>query len=143
MPFGKFYPAKSEIITNMHGEKVPLNTPAGYGGLFWGRVFGEDGKHIKYADDYFMELAESNGEEDEFVYWEIIDSEIGKHCEKYIEPIYKKSNHHHYQYGFGGDESSGLIDFWLPEQIPEMPSLQFKIKDKTYTLRWEYSSGDD
>lgn len=141
MPFGKFHPAKNEIITNMYGEKVPLNTPAGYGGLFWGRVFHGNGRRINLAQDYFMKLAKKNGEEDEFIYWELIDAEIGKHCEKYIDPFYKSS--HHYQYGFGGDESDGLIDFWLPEQIPEMPPLRFKIRGKKYILRWEYSSGDD
>jgi len=143
MPFGKFHPAKSEIIKNMYGEKVPLDTPAGYGGLFWGRVFHGNGRRIKLASDYFIELAKKNGEENEFTYWEFIDEEIGKHCQKYIDPFNITDGHYHYQYGFGGDESDGLIDFWVPTEIPEMPPLRFKIKNKKYILRWEYSSGDD
>ena len=139
MPFGKFIPAKNEIITNMYGEKVPLNTPAGYGGLFWGRVYDEDGKRIELAADYFWDMAEANGEENEATYWEFIDGEIGKHCEKYI----KSDDMHHYQYGFGGDESDGLIDFWLPEPVQEMPPMAFEVCGKKYTIQWDYSSGDD
>jgi len=135
MPFGKFIPAKNEIITNMYGEQVPLNTPPGYGGLFWGHVFHGNGRRIKIAQDYFMELAKKNGEEHDFVYWELIDAEIGKHCEKYIGPYFKPS--HHYQYGFGGDESDGIIDFWLPEPVAETPPLRFKIRNKRYIIRWE------
>lgn len=141
MPFGKFIPARNEIITNMYGEQVHHSTPPGYGGLFWGRVHNKDGKRIRLAEDYFYDLAKKNGEETEFVYWEHIDSEIGKHCQKYIDPFYKSS--HHYQYGFGGDESDGLIDFWLPEPIPEMPPMTFEICGEKYTIEWEYSSGDD
>lgn len=139
MPFGKFIPAKNEIITNIRGEQVPLNTPSGYVGLFWGRVFHANGRRIKMAEDYFYELAKKNNEDSEFTYWELIDAEIGKHCQKYL----KSDDKYHYQYGFGGDESDGIIDFWLPEQVQEMPPLRFKIRGKTYILRWEYSGGDD
>ena len=136
MPFGKFHPAKDEMITTQRGEKVPLKTPAGYGGLFWGRVYGPDGKRIKIAQDYFMELGQ---DEDEFKYWYEIDTLIHQHCVKYISPYC--GPRHHYQSGFGGDESDGLIDFWTEKPIPEMPDMPFEIAGKAYVLKWEYSSG--
>jgi len=141
MPFGKFIPARNDIITRRDGTKTTLNTPPGYGGLFWGRVYDKDGQRIHLAEEYFYELAKTNKERSDFTYWEIIDAEIGKHCDKYIGPFYKSS--HHYQYGFGGDESDGIIDFWLPEQVPEMPPMVFEIRGEKYTIEWEYSSGDD
>lgn len=143
MAFGKFIPAESKIITNIYGEKVPLNKPAGYAGLFWGTVFDENGGKIDVASDYFRELASDLGEDDDFCYWEIIDHAIEQYCKKHLRPISDKSERHHYQYGFGGDNCDGLIDFWLPESVPEMPDLEFTIDNKKYTIRWEYSPGDD
>ncbi len=141
MPFGKFRPARDEIITTMSGDKVPLHTPAGYGGLFWGRVYGPDGNRIRIADDYFWELGQVDHPEDDFKYWYDIDELINQHCTKYIGPY--RGSDHHYQSGFGGDESSGLIDFWTAERIPEMPDMPFEIAGKAYVLKWEYSSGSD
>jgi len=136
MPFGKFHAAKDEMITTMRGDKVPLKTPAGYGGLFWGRVYGPDGKKITIAQDYFMELGK---DEDEFKYWYEIDALIHQHCMKYIHPY--RGDNHHYQSGFGGDESDGLIDFWTEKPIPEMPDMPFEIAGKAYVLKWDYSHG--
>jgi hypothetical protein len=138
MPFGKFHPAKSEIITRLDGTTVPLDTPPGYGGLFWGRVYDSDGNRIRRASDYFWELGQDNME-DEFRYWYVIDELIHQHCLKYIHPY--RGYAHHYQSGFGGDESDGLIDFWVKEPIPEMPDMPFEIEGEKYILKWEYSSG--
>lgn len=141
MPFGKFHPAESKLITNVYGRQVPLNMPSGYAGLFWGRVYRENGEKISLGSEYFYRLAKTNGEENEFIYWDIIYAEIGKHCKQYVDPYFNEG--YHYQYGFGGDESDGVIDFWLPEQIPEMPPLHFTINNEKYVLQWEYSNGDD
>lgn len=138
MPFGKFHPAKSEIITTMRGDKVPLNTPSGYGGLFWGRVYDSDGNRIRTASDYFWELGQDKPEDD-FRYWYAIDELIHQHCLKYIHPY--RGDNHHYQSGFGGDDCDGLIDFWVKEPIPEMPDMPFEIAGEKYIIKWEYSSG--
>ena len=140
MSFGKFQPAKTETIKNMHGETVTVNTPAGYSGLFWGAVYNSKGKNIRQADDYFLELGETHDPDDGFKYWDIISDAISEHCVKYIEPVC--GPHHHYQSGFGGDESNGLIDFWTEKPIPEMPDMEFEIAGKKYVIKWKYSSGD-
>jgi hypothetical protein len=143
MPFGKFSPAESRMITNSRGEKLPLNTPAGYAGLFWGKVFHGNGRRIKNAEDYFCNLAKKNGEDYEYLYWDIIGEAIDLYCEKYIAPLINDHDQYHFQSGFGGDECDGLIDFWLPEPIAKMPPLRININGKNYILRWEYSSGDE
>jgi hypothetical protein len=142
MPFGKFSPARNEIITTMGGDKVPLHTPAGYGGLFWGSVYGSDGNKIKRAENYFRELGEVDHPEDDYTYWYDIDELISEHCIKYIGP-YRGDIHHNYQSGFGGDECDGLIDFWTEKPLPDMPNMPFEIAGKRYILKWEYSSGSD
>jgi hypothetical protein len=141
MPFGKFIPAKTETIKNMRGELVSFSSPAGYGGLFWGRVYDSDGNRIRLASDYFWDLGKVDHPDNDFKYWEDIDELIGEYCMKYIDPY--SSHDHHYQYGFGGDESDGLIDFWVKDPIPEMPDMQFEIAGKMYVIKWDYSSGDD
>ena len=141
MAFGKYYPPEEKMITTIKGEQVLLKKPAGYGGLFWGSVyFKESGEHIKMAEYYFTDVAESNGN-DSYEYWETIDDYIGKHCKKYIKYTPHKS--YHYQHGFGGDESDGLIDFWLPEPVKEMPDMEFEIDRVKYIMKWQYSSGHE
>ena len=139
MPFGKFRPESTETTKNMYEEMVTFTNHAGYGGLFWGRVYDSDDNLIRLADDYFWELGKVDYPEDDFKYWYDIDNLIGKHCSKYVDP-YKGINHH-YQYGFGGDESSGVIDFFVEKPIPEMPDMPFTIAGKQYVIKWEYSSG--
>jgi hypothetical protein len=140
MAFGKFIPAEEKMITNIYGEQVLLKKPAGYGGLFWGSVYFKDsGEHIKMAEFYFTDLAENN-DNDTYDYWEKIDDCIGKHCKKYLP---SKGEHHHYQYGFGGDEGDGLIDFWLPKPVKEMPDMEFEIEGIKYVMKWDYSPGQD
>ena len=141
MTFGKFKPARNEIITTMRGDKVPVSTPAGYGGLFWGRVYGSDGTRIRNAEEYFWDLGKVDHPDDDFKYWYEIDARINEHCTKYIAPYCDA--HHHYQSGFGGDESDGLIDFWTEKPIPVMPTMRFEIAGQAYFLKWEYSGGHD
>jgi hypothetical protein len=136
MPYGKFIPAENKIITNIYGEKVPLNKPAGYTGLFWGSVLDAKGKTIELASDYFWDREDF---EHGFNCWEIIDEFIGQHCAKYISPYCGEK--HSYQYGFGGDECDGLIDFWATERIPTMPDMPFEIAEEKYTITWRYSPG--
>jgi hypothetical protein len=140
MPFGKFHPAKTEMIKTISGEIIEHSSPAGYGGLFWGRVYDSDGNLIRLASDYFWELGKENNPEYDFQYWEEIDELIHEHCLLYVQPY--TSDRHHYQSGFGGDESDGLIDFWVKDPIPEMPDMLFEIAGKKYTIKWNYSSGD-
>jgi hypothetical protein len=139
MSFGKFHPAKKSTLKTIDGETKTVDTPAGYGGLFWGYVYNSQEKVIPHAEDYFLELGEKNDPSDQFKYWDIIDHKITSHCLKYIDP-YCGANHH-YQSGFGGDEGNGLIDFWTEKRIPEMPDLEFEIEGEKYTIKWLYSSG--
>lgn len=141
MPFGLFAPSRTDLITNKHGETVVLNTPEGYSGLFWGRVYDADGNRIKIAHDYFWHLGQVDYPDDDFKYWGIIDSRIAEHCDTYILPYCGKR--HHYQSGFGGDESDGLVDFWTEKPIPEMPDMPFEISGNQYVMKWEYSSGEE
>lgn len=142
MPFGEFNPEEVSFHNVSSGQRVPHFMPSGYSGLFWGKMFYGNGRRINSADNYFVELARKNGENDEYIYWTLIDAAIEKHCEDYLGPILKDNEKYTYQYGFGGDECDGLIDFWLPKQVPKMPPLRFKILGKKYILRWEYSSGE-
>jgi len=132
MPFGKFKPAKSERTTDSRGHPVVLNTPAGYGGIFWGTVYDSNGKIVD--EDYFSDLAENT--DDDYKYWDIIDEFILEHCLKYIDPFC--GGQRCYQSGFGGKYSSGLIDFWTKDPIPEMPDMLFEIEGKKYIMKWRY-----
>jgi hypothetical protein len=139
MPFGTFHPAEDKVITTMYGDQVPLKTPAGYGGLFWGHVYDSDGKQLCMASEYFLDLGKTDHPEDDFKYWYDIDELIHRHCMKYVHPY--RGDTHHYQSGFGGDDCDGLIDFWLTEQVPEMPDMPFEIAGTQYVLKWTYSPG--
>lgn len=141
MPFGKYIPAEEKMIKTIDGDEVLLKTPAGYAGLFWGNVyFKENDQFISHAEFYFTDVAENN-DRDDYEYWELIDGYIGKHCKKYLPK--KTHESYHYQYGFGGDECDGLIDFWLPEPVQEMPDMEFTIEGVEYVMKWTYSSGND
>lgn len=113
----------------------------GYGGLFWGAVYDSDELRILSASDYFVDLAESN-DLDMFTYCDAINELINHCCHKQFDSLLDKTTTHCYQSGFGGSNCDGLIDFWLPKPIPEMPDIQFIIDDKRYTLRWTFSSSD-
>lgn len=142
--YGSYKPAKTETIHNRwDGRITTVETPAGYSGLLWGTVHHRNGRKIKNAQDYFMKLAETNGEEDEFAYWNIIGDLLSNYCREHIRPLKGDNPSYGYQCGFGGDESDGLIDFWLPVKVPKLPNLKFVIKDKMYTLRWDFTSGDE
>ncbi len=140
MPFGKFYPAKTERVKTILGEVVTFNTPAGYGGLFWGSVYDSDGNAISNAQDYFLELGKAHNRYHDYEYWDVIVDFIDEHCLKYVNPYC--GDKHHYQSGFGGDEADGVIDFWVEEQLPEMPKMPFEIAGKSYIMKWYYSTGD-
>lgn len=139
MSFGKFHPAQNKMIKNMYGEKIPVNTPAGYAGLFWGTVYTSNGKKLESAEEYFMTLEEKQ-EDDELDYCDIISDKIAEYCMRQLGPLCGNDPDYHYQSGFGGDEADGLIDFWLPVKAPELPDMKFVIENKEYTLKWEYSN---
>ena len=137
MPFGKFQPAKSEETTDSRGRPVVLNTVAGYGGIFWGTVYDSNGNIVD--EDDFTDLAENT--DDDCKYWDMIDEFIHQHCLKYIDP--HCGGERCYQSGFGGKFSSGLIDFWTKDPIPEMPDMPFEIEGKKYVMKWYYDEDEE
>lgn len=143
MPYGKFKPAEKYVVKNpWDGSKTKVSHPDGYSGLFWGRVYDAGNTLIYPASDYFMHLAEDKKVET-FEYWNILYELIDGYCAKHITPLKGDSTKHHYQSGFGGDECDGLIDFWLPVQVPDLPDMPFTIEGKPYVLKWKYSGDDD
>jgi hypothetical protein len=137
MPFGKYYPSK-----NIKFGNKTIKKPGGYSGLFWGSVYTKENKKIQNASNYFLNQSEENGL-DEYDYWDKIDTEINKHCEKYISPYLVEDRSYHYQTGFGSNHCDGLIEFWLPVEVPEMPDFKFIIDNNEYTMKWQYSDGSD
>jgi hypothetical protein len=89
-----------------------------------------------------MDLAKENEESDTFKYWDMIYKLIDELCTRHLKPLMNGDESYAYQSGFGGDESDGLIDFWLPVKVPELPIISFEIYGKKYELRWKYSSGE-
>lgn len=143
MPYGKFKPAKTTLIKNRwDGHEATVSTPDGYGGLFWGRVYDAGNTLIFPASDYFMRLAEDK-QLDTFEYWNILTELIDRHCVEYLNPLMGQNLNYNYQSGFGGDDCDGLIDFWLPVQVPDLPDMPFTIEGKPYVLKWQYSPGGD
>lgn len=134
--YGKYSKAKSLVITSSNGEKVSIKNPAGYSGIFFGSVYDSNDNKIKSAENYFID------EDHDYTQWDIISEKIDEYCAKYIDPLLGTNPHYSYQCGFGGKFFDGLIDFWLPVKVPELPNLAFEIKDKKYTMKWEYSSWD-
>jgi hypothetical protein len=112
--------------------------PSGYTGLFWGTVYTAKGKKLESAEDYFMRLAEKN-DLDEFDYSDLISEKIREYCNEHVESLAGDNRSYGCQCGFGGDESDGLIDFWLPTKVPDLPDMNFVILEKEYTLKWKYS----
>lgn len=137
--YGTYQPAEQKTFKDFKDETVTLNTPAGYAGLFWGKIYDSDGYRLYAASDYLMKLAKANGEENEFKYWDVINDLITELCNTYIKPLMGEDESYAYQSGFGGDECDGLIDFWLPVQVPELPMIPFEIEGKKYVLHWEFS----
>jgi hypothetical protein len=131
MPFGKFSPAKTEIVKSMSGQEITVNTPAGYSGIFWGTVYDSDETPMTGAYEYFMALDDLDTD-----CLDRISDLIYKHTLTYIDPYC--GEHHHYQSGFGGDENDGLIDFWTENSIPEMPDMPFEVAGRQYVLKWDY-----
>jgi hypothetical protein len=144
MVYGTFHPAETKIITNVFGNKVLSKTPEGYSGLFWGKMSFEmdDGTgdiveiELKNAQDYFLTLGREFRPDDPYIFWTKIDRSIGRYCEKYIAPYMNNNIAYNYQYGFGGDKCDGLIEYWLPVQIPQMKRWRFKILDTYYIYEW-------
>lgn len=138
MSFGKYFPASQKTI----GDKT-IKIPSGYSGVFWGTVYDKNNNIIEDAKWHFYHLANDDEDKDVFDYWDIISEQISMHCNTYIDPYIDEDEHFHAQSGFGGDCCDGLIEFWSPVTIPEMPDLKFKIEDEEYTIKWEFSSGSD
>lgn len=135
---GKYQPAETTTVQTKDGEKT-IHTPEGYSGIIWGRLYDSHGTYIRMGDDYIDQLATKNGA-DNCDYWLEITDLIYAHCDTYLKPIRDKSEHKYYSYQceFGGDGGSGMIDFWLPEQIPELPEMHFTIGGESFIMRWNY-----
>lgn len=132
------------MIKTWGENTVKISNPEGYYGLFWGRVYDQNGKCIYPASDYFMKLAEEK-KIDTFHYWDTIYELIDAYCKKHITPLVEDDDDdkYHYQSGFGGDECDGLIDFWLPKQVPDLPDMPFTIDGTSYVLKWVYAGDDE
>ncbi len=142
MAYGLFKQAEVKTFKDFKDETVVLNTPAGYAGLFWGRLYDSDGYRIYCGSEILMRLAQENGETDMFAYWDVVSKLIDKQCETYLKPLMNGDESYAYQSGFGADECDGLIDFWLPTKVPELPNIPFEVGGKKFELRWEYSTGE-
>jgi hypothetical protein len=92
------------------------------GGLIRAQVYGPEGI-IKFADDFF----ESEKE------WHIINEAMDAVLIPFL-PERGGDGGQHWQCGFGGDEGSGLLDYWLNEKIIELPDVVFEIDGITYTM---------
>lgn len=146
MSFGNYFKEETKTTTKCNGNKHHLIIPAGYGGMFTGTVYHQDNIKIKNAEDYFINIAKTNNKQkDGFDYIDEIIDAIDMHCAKYIDPLLGPDNGltYHYQSGFGGDDTDGVISFWLPVKVPDMPNLTFKIENILYTIKWNYYVPND
>ena len=130
--YGEFKP-EERFINQFSNKKVV--TPAGYSGLFVGRVYDSMNNLIPDADTYFWNLDQSVGKLGD----DSIDTALRAHLAKKWHPLESVSSKYSYQSGFGGDEGNGLIDFFLKKQMPCPPDMKFKVHDKNYTMKFIYS----
>ena len=130
--YGEFKP--EERFINQFSNKEVV-TPAGYSGLFVGRVYDSRNILIPDADTYFWNLDQSVGKLGD----DSIDKDLHSHLAKKWHPLESVSSKYGYQAGFGGDEGSGLIDFFLKKQMPCPPDMKFKVHNKNYVMKFRYS----
>lgn len=128
----------------LYGKYIAANDlrPAGYTGLFRGTVVDDFGNKVgeHSAADYFLKLqdpAEKPLQEGDlnFDTWDIIYEQMNNFVRKYMPQM---SSTYRYQYGFGGDESDGIIDFFCEHQIGELPDMHFSVYGKYYKIVWNY-----
>jgi hypothetical protein len=143
MPYGNFKPERKFGGTRPDGSKYSGKTPAGYAGLFRATVTYQNGQPILRSDgtvqydvpEHFCDEDAENGES--YAYsWSCIDRIMFEELEKNFPNT--TGTHYHIQYGFGGDDSSGLIDFFTEVQLEIPEPIYFELYGKKYRMTWEY-----
>ena len=130
--YGEFKP-EERFINQFSNKEVVI--PAGYSGLFVGSVYDSRNKLIPDADTYFWNLDQSMGKlGDDSIFYE-----LRSHLAKKWHPIESAYSKYSYQSGFGGDEGSGMVDFFLEKKMPCPPDIKFKVYNKNYTMKFRYS----
>jgi hypothetical protein len=138
MAYGKFIPARKFSGTRKDGTKYSGESPAGYSGLFRAnvtyangkRVFAEDGDEVYSVSDYFFNRDESS--------WETVNDSM----DKFYGAIVPRDGTYGCQYGFGGDEGDGLIDFFAKERIEVPKPMKFELFGTEYVMSWYYCGED-
>ena len=143
MPYGNFKPERKFGGTRLDGSKYTGKTPAGYTGLFKATVTYQNGEPILRSNgtvwsdvsDYFCHEDIKNGVK-KYASWSFIDKIMFEELEKNFPNTTGTS--YNIQYGFGGDESSGLIDFFTEVQLEIPEPIYFELYEKKYRMTWEY-----
>jgi hypothetical protein len=145
--YGKYL--EREMISGFRRDGTEYNyeRPAGYTGLFRGHVTDIDGNKLDdyNACDYFLTLRnpENNDLTDgalNFETWDMINDQLSNFIGKHMP---KQEDKYHWQCGFGGDESDGLIDFFCKQKVKLPPPMIFEVYGKKYEMTWTYSGDSD
>lgn len=129
----------------MYGRKHTFKSgDIGYGGVFWGTIFDEDGAKFRYLRGEAGELVQSDSFDlytlDIEGAWDKINDKLHDHMLKQIGPVVSPYS---WQCGFGGDEMNGLLDFCVPTRIQCPPPMHFTINGTKYTMKFNYGGDDD
>lgn len=142
MSYGKFVPARKYSGTREDGTTYSGEIPAGYSGLFRARISNVDETPI--LDDNGVKLYRYTSVSDHWFNKDESIFEIVNDCmENKYGCIVLDGKPYGAQYGFGGDECDGLIDFFAKERVKLPEPMKFEAFGKEYLMTWYYASYDD
>jgi hypothetical protein len=111
------------INHKLYGE---LNN-GGYCGIFKGKIYDSDGKIITESDLFDLDCANKDN---------IEDIDLYKHLYKNWHKKIPVTSKYGFQAGIGGDEGTGLIDFYLEKPVKCPPDMKFILYGKEYTMKF-------
>jgi hypothetical protein len=142
--YGKYLEKETFVGIRRDGTEYSGQRPAGYTGLFRGHVTDIDGNkiHEYSACDYFLDLKKPENDDGglNFETWEIINQQLGEFVKIHMP---QQEDEYHWQCGFGGDESDGLIDFFCKQKVKLPPPMIFEVYGKKYEMTWKYYGDSD
>lgn len=113
------------IHYKLYGE---LNND-GYCGIFRGKIYDSDGKILKESD--IIDLDTDNK-------YKFEDVDLYPHLYKNWHKKIPVTSKYGFQAGIGGDEGTGLIDFYLGKPIKCPPDMKFMLYGKEYIIKFYF-----
>jgi hypothetical protein len=127
----------NNISKKLYGDKkLQSKKVEGYEGEFYGIISEKNTGHAITEDTF-------EPEDDYYT----INEKLKSHCEEYRKANFTEEENkelddsqsiYEFRCGFGGDDQNGVINFFVPKQIPLPSKMKFMINNIAYIMRFKF-----